>query len=42
MAPARLIVLNQLGNVYKMQGNLDEALEYYRQAVEMPVSLERV
>lgn len=33
--PYNIIVLNQMGNVYKMQGNLDEALKYYAQSVEI-------
>lgn len=33
--PYNIIVLNQMGNVYKMQGNLDEALQYYQQAVDI-------
>lgn len=33
--PYNIIVLNQMGNVYKMQGNLDEALKYYRSSVEI-------
>ncbi len=33
--PYNIIVLNQMGNVYKMQGNMDEALKYYKQSVEI-------
>lgn len=33
--PYNIIVLNQMGNVYKMQGNLDEALKYYERSVEI-------
>lgn len=33
--PYNIIVLNQMGNVYKTQGNLDEALKYYGQSVEI-------
>ncbi len=38
--PYNIIVLNQLGNVYKLRGELDKALEYYTRATDISMTME--